>query len=95
MTYQILDQLAEIIKERKENPQEDSYISGLFQEGINKIAQKVGEEGVETAIAAIAEDDKRLISESADLIFHLQILLEQRNIPLQEITKELESRNKQ
>jgi phosphoribosyl-ATP pyrophosphohydrolase/phosphoribosyl-AMP cyclohydrolase len=85
--------LEEIIKDRYDNPVEGSYINSLQKKGLNKIAQKVGEEGVETVIAALAETDALLINESADLLFHLSILLRERNLTLHDVAACLEKRH--
>jgi len=87
-------QLENIIKDRYENPTEKSYINKLRGKGLNKIAQKVGEEGVETVIAALAETQTDLINESSDLIFHLLILLKEKGLTLNDIAKNLENRQK-
>jgi len=87
-------QLENIITDRYENPQEGSYINKLRQKGLNKIAQKVGEEGVETVIAALAETETDLINESSDLLFHLLVLLKEKNLNLTRIAKNLEERHK-
>jgi phosphoribosyl-ATP pyrophosphohydrolase/phosphoribosyl-AMP cyclohydrolase len=83
----------EVIRERKLNPSEESYTSSLFKKGINKIAQKVGEEAVEVVIEA-KDDDKDLFkNEVSDLLFHLLVLLEQKNIDLDEVINVLRSRH--
>lgn len=87
-------QLENIIKDRYDNPTEESYINSLRKKGLNKIAQKVGEEGVETVIAALAETDHDFINESSDLVFHLLILLKEKGFAIQDIAKNLESRHK-
>lgn len=87
-------QLSGIINDRYENPVESSYINKLRAKGLNKIAQKVGEEGVETVIAALAETEVDLINEASDLVFHLMVLLKEKNISLETIAKNLESRHK-
>lgn len=87
-------QLEGIIKDRFENPVESSYVNKLRQKGLNKIAQKVGEEGVETVIAALAQTEDDLINEASDLVFHLLVLLKEKNLNLQTIAKNLESRHK-
>lgn len=87
-------ELENIINNRYENPSESSYVNKLRNKGINKIAQKVGEEGVETVIAALAERDIDFINESSDLIFHLLILLREKGFTLVDIAKNLESRHK-
>jgi phosphoribosyl-ATP pyrophosphohydrolase/phosphoribosyl-AMP cyclohydrolase len=87
-------QLEGIIADRYENPQEGSYINKLRKKGLNKIAQKVGEEGVETVIAALAETEFDLINESSDLVFHLLVLLREKGLTLETIAKNLEERHK-
>jgi len=88
-------QLEQIIAGRYENPQEGSYVNKLHRKGLNKIAQKVGEEAVETVIAALAETEADLINESSDLIFHLLVLLKEKGLNLEKIAKNLESRHKE
>lgn len=87
-----LTELYKIILDRKENPQKDSYTSSLFEKWINKIAQKVWEEWVETVIAWINETKKDLIYESSDLIYHLLILLVERGVSLDDLILELKKR---
>ena len=87
-------QLENIIANRYEHPQEGSYVNKLRKKGLNKIAQKVGEEGVETVIAALAETETELINESSDLIFHLLVLLREKGLTLETIAKNLEERHK-
>jgi phosphoribosyl-ATP pyrophosphohydrolase/phosphoribosyl-AMP cyclohydrolase len=87
-------QLEQIIADRYENPKEGSYVNKLRSKGLNKIAQKVGEEGVETVIAALAETETDLINESSDLIFHLLVLLREKGLTLDTIAKNLEQRHK-
>jgi len=87
-------QLEAIVADRYENPQEGSYINKLRGKGLNKIAQKVGEEGVETVIAALAETETDLVNESSDLIFHLLVLLREKGLSLEQIAKNLEGRHK-
>ncbi|NIJ55397.1 bifunctional phosphoribosyl-AMP cyclohydrolase/phosphoribosyl-ATP diphosphatase HisIE [Dyadobacter arcticus] len=82
-----------VIRERKLNPTEESYTSSLFQKGINKIAQKVGEEAVEVVIEAKDDDSDLFKNEVSDLLFHLLILLEQKNIDLDEVIDVLRSRH--
>ncbi len=83
----------QIIRERKNNPSEKSYTSSLFAKGINKIAQKVGEEAIELVIEAKDNNDELFKDEAADLLFHYLILLEQRNIDLDEIVGVLQKRH--
>lgn len=83
----------EVIRERKLNPSDASYTSSLFKRGINKIAQKVGEEAVEVVIESKDSDDDLFKNEVSDLLFHLLILLEQKNIDLDEVIDVLRSRH--
>ncbi|MDP9047190.1 MAG: bifunctional phosphoribosyl-AMP cyclohydrolase/phosphoribosyl-ATP diphosphatase HisIE [Bacteroidota bacterium] len=87
-------QLEQIIASRYENPQEGSYVNKLHTKGLNKIAQKVGEEAVETVIAALNETEIDLINESSDLVFHLLVLLREKGLSLETIAKNLEERHK-
>lgn len=86
--------LEQIIADRYANPQESSYVNRLREKGLNKIAQKVGEEGVETVIAALNETEFDFINESSDLVFHLLVLLREKSVSLEQIAKNLESRHK-
>jgi len=86
--------LFDVIQSRKENPLAGSYTSGLFAEGLTKIAQKVGEEGTEVVVAALAQDDRRLIEEVADLTYHTLVLLAARGVSMQDVLAELERRHK-
>ena len=83
----------QVIRDRKNNPSEHSYVSKLFKKGVNKIAQKVGEEAVELVIEAKDHNDDLFKSEAADLLFHYLILLEQRNVDLDEIVEVLRARH--
>lgn len=83
----------EVIRDRKLNPTEKSYTSSLFALGVNKIAQKVGEEAVEVVIEAKDNDDDLFKNEVSDLLFHLLILLEQKNIDLDDVISVLRSRH--
>jgi phosphoribosyl-ATP pyrophosphohydrolase/phosphoribosyl-AMP cyclohydrolase len=86
--------LEEIVDDRYINPKKGSYINKLHSKGLNKIAQKVGEEAVETVIAALNETETDLINESSDLVFHLLILLREKGLSLEVIAKNLEERHK-
>ena len=86
-------ELENIIADRYQNPVEGSYVNKLRHKGLNKIAQKVGEEGVETVIAALAETETDLINESSDLVFHLLVLLREKGLSLETIAKNLEKRH--
>jgi len=87
-------ELENIIADRYTNPQEGSYVNKLRNKGINKIAQKVGEEAVETVIAALNETETDFINESSDLVFHLLVLLREKGLSLENIAKNLEGRHK-
>ena len=89
-----LFELEKVIQDRKENPNEDSYTSKLFAEGINKITQKVGEEAIELVIEAKDENTELFKNEAADLLYHLLILLCAKNVELQDILQTLEQRKR-
>jgi len=89
-----LSTLENVIQDRKENSQDRSYVASLFKEGINKIAQKVGEEAVEVVIEAKDEDDNLFLNEAADLLFHYLILLQAKGFRLDDIIEVLRSRHK-
>ncbi len=92
--FGFLLELETIIEDRKKDvANEDSYISSLFRKGINKIAQKVGEEAIEVVIEAKDNDDKLFLNESADLLFHYMILLQAKGFKLQDIENVLELRH--
>jgi phosphoribosyl-ATP pyrophosphohydrolase/phosphoribosyl-AMP cyclohydrolase len=87
-------ELENIITDRYENPNNESYINSLRKKGLNKIAQKVGEEGVETVIAALNETDEDFINEASDLVFHLMVLLKEKGKNLQDVAVNLEKRHR-
>jgi phosphoribosyl-ATP pyrophosphohydrolase len=89
-----IDSLFEIIQSRKQNMPVGSYTTSLFQEGLPRIAQKVGEEATEVVVAALAQDDARLIEEVTDLTFHTLVLLSARGLTPGHIAAELEKRHK-
>lgn len=89
-----LEKLLAIINNRKLQMPRGSYVASLFQLGEDRIIQKFGEEAVEVVIASKNQGKKRLVSEIADLLFHLLILQSLKNIDLSDIEKELEKRNK-
>jgi phosphoribosyl-ATP pyrophosphohydrolase/phosphoribosyl-AMP cyclohydrolase len=84
-----------VIAQRATEKPDASYTAKLLAKGLNKVAQKVGEEGVETALAGVNETDEKLTEESADLLFHLLVLLRARGISLQHVVRELERRHRQ
>jgi phosphoribosyl-AMP cyclohydrolase / phosphoribosyl-ATP pyrophosphohydrolase len=88
-----LAKLENIIQGRKIHPQENSYISGLFNKGINKVAQKVGEEAVEMVIEAKDGNDQLFLNEAADLLFHYLILLQAKGHNLKDVTNVLQVRH--
>ena len=87
-----LAELDAVIAQRAQELPEGSYTTRLFEGGIRRIAQKVGEEGVETALAAVAEDDDALLGEASDLLFHLLVLLRARGLSLADALQVLETR---
>ena len=89
-----LSQLEEIIAERKKDDKKNSYVASLFREGINKIAQKVGEEATETIIEAKDENKELFLNESADLLFHYLILLQAKGFRLSDVEKVLLTRKR-
>jgi phosphoribosyl-ATP pyrophosphohydrolase len=88
-----IKELFSIIEDRKNNPSEKSYVSGLFKEGLDRIAQKVGEEGVEVVIASKNTENQRFIEEMADLWFHSLVLLAEKNLTPEDIFQELAQRH--
>lgn len=92
--YPFLQQLSNVIKERKNASADTSYTAQLFAKGINKIAQKVGEEAVETVIEAKDNNDDLFLNEASDLLFHYMVLLEAKGFTLADIEKVLSLRHK-
>ena len=92
-SFGFLSQLEETIKARKTDDSDDSYVASLFRKGINKIAQKVGEEAIETVIEAKDDNEELFLNESADLLFHYLILLQAKGYSLQDISAVLEARS--
>lgn len=90
----MLGVLDRLVAERQETRPADSYTTELFESGIRRIAQKVGEEGVETALAAATEDDPALLGEVADLIYHLLVLLHSRGLSFADVSEILDQRHK-
>jgi phosphoribosyl-ATP pyrophosphohydrolase/phosphoribosyl-AMP cyclohydrolase len=85
--------LEHIIEQRIAGKPEGSYTARLYAEGPKRLAQKVGEEGLEVALAAVAESDDKMVAEAADLLFHLLVLLKSRNVRLAHVVEELRSRH--
>jgi phosphoribosyl-ATP pyrophosphohydrolase/phosphoribosyl-AMP cyclohydrolase len=90
-----LYELERIILDRKNNPDDESYTASLFKKGINKIAQKVGEEAVEIVIEAKDDNKDLFLNEAADLLYHLEVLLAAKEVRLQEVVEVLRVRNGQ
>jgi len=88
----ILFELEEVIAQRRDNPKPASYTSDLFGQGLDRVAQKLGEEAVELIIAAKNSDDTAFKSEAADLLFHFMTLLALRNVPIDNVFAELAAR---
>ncbi|MCY7312199.1 MAG: bifunctional phosphoribosyl-AMP cyclohydrolase/phosphoribosyl-ATP diphosphatase HisIE, partial [Pseudoxanthomonas sp.] len=89
-----LADLDALVRQREQQRPAGSYTTGLFESGIRRIAQKVGEEGVETALAAVVQDDAAVLGESADLLFHLIVLLRARGLSLQDVVTVLQERHR-
>ena len=89
-----LTYLEKVIKDRKENGSPESYTNSLFQKGVNKIAQKVGEEAVELVIEAMDKNDDDFKNEAADLMFHYLVLLQAKGVYLEDIVAVLKERHK-
>jgi len=85
--------LERVVAQRAAERPEGSYTTGLFEAGVKRIAQKVGEEGVETALAAVAGDREELADEAADLLYHLLVLLQASDLSLEDVVQTLESRH--
>lgn len=88
-----LGALEGVIERRIADRPEGSYTARLYAQGVKRMAQKVGEEGLEVALAAVIEPDEKVISESADLLFHLLVLLKSRGVSLERVARELEARH--
>ena len=89
-----IQKLEETIAERKNIPSDTSYTSSLFAKGINKVAQKLGEEAVELVIESKDNDDEKFLNEAADLLFHYLILLQAKNFKLENVVEILKGRHK-
>jgi phosphoribosyl-ATP pyrophosphohydrolase/phosphoribosyl-AMP cyclohydrolase len=89
-----IQQLEKIIQQRKQNPDDKSYTSSLFAKGINKVAQKVGEEAVEVVIEAKDDNEELFLNECADLLYHYIVLLVAKGYSLEDVVAVLKSRHK-
>jgi phosphoribosyl-ATP pyrophosphohydrolase/phosphoribosyl-AMP cyclohydrolase len=92
-SFGFLSKLETVIKDRHDNPSDESYTTSLFKKGINKVAQKVGEEAVEVVIEAKDDNDDLFLNESADLMYHYLILLRAKGFSLKDVVKVLEERH--
>jgi len=93
-TLDFISQLDGVINQRYFNRDDKSYTSSLFDSGVKRMAQKVGEEGVEVALAAATDDRAELVNESSDLLYHLLVLLRGKDVPLTEVIENLKQRHK-
>ena len=89
----MIARLQKIVQDRKANPKESSYTNQLLDAGMPRMAQKVGEEGVEVVVAALSQDDDALLGEMADLIYHTTVLLAARNLTWEQVEAVLEARH--
>jgi phosphoribosyl-ATP pyrophosphohydrolase len=91
----MLNELEALIRERRANPVENSYTNALLNKGVNKIAQKVGEEATEVIVAALGQTRPEQIGELADLFYHTLVLMNQLDISLDDVRAELQQRHSQ
>lgn len=89
-----IDELFAILQERKRNPKPNSYTTSLLTTGEDEIVKKIGEEAVEVILAAKGQGDQRIVEETADLIYHLLVLLVSRDLSWEDILAELEQRHR-
>ncbi len=93
MNDNVLKDLYQVVLDRKANPQEGSYTCYLFEKGLDKILKKVGEESAETIIAAKNDVPADTVGEISDLIYHLLVMMAEKNIPLEDVLAELDKRS--
>ena len=93
MNDNVLKDLYQVVLDRKANPQEGSYTCYLFEKGLDKILKKVGEESAETIIAAKNDVPSDTVGEISDLIYHLMVMMAEKEIPLEDVLSELEKRS--
>jgi len=91
---QFLKQLQDFIEQRRKEMPKGSYTTSLFEDGLSRMAQKVGEEAIETVIEAMANNDERLLYEASDLVYHLIVLLSYKGLGIEDIARELKKRHK-
>ena len=94
MNDQVLNELYQVVLDRKEHPMEGSYTCYLFEKGLDKILKKVGEESAETIIAAKNDVPSDTVGEISDLIYHLMVMMAEKGIPLEDVLEELDRRSK-
>lgn len=94
MNTEILEEVSDVIKDRKENPREDSYVSTLLDQGQSKILDKIKEESYELIQAVEEEEEPEIVHESADILFHIMVLLASKDIEFEEVMEELRRRRK-
>jgi phosphoribosyl-ATP pyrophosphohydrolase/phosphoribosyl-AMP cyclohydrolase len=92
--FAFLGQLEQVIAERRNAPADTSYTASLLGSGLHRIAQKVGEEGVELALAGVGDDRERIVAEAADLLYHVMVLLAAKQLSLDDVVAELERRHR-
>lgn len=92
MDLEVLREVFEVIEDRRDNPNPDSYVSGLISKGLEKILKKIGEETTELTVAATGSGKDSLVHEAADVIFHIMILLSYKQVPLAAVLNELRRR---
>lgn len=93
MNDNVLKDLYQVVQDRKANPQEGSYTCYLFEKGLDKILKKVGEESAETIIAAKNDVPSDTVGEISDLIYHLMVMMVEKDIPLEAVLEELDKRS--
>ena len=94
MNDQVLNELYQVVLDRKEHPMEGSYTCYLFEKGLDKILKKVGEESAETIIAAKNDVPSDTVGEISDLIYHLMVMMAEKGIPLEDVLEERDRRSK-
>ncbi|HTY89910.1 MAG TPA: phosphoribosyl-ATP diphosphatase [Methanocella sp.] len=96
MADDVLDEVYSVIVDRMNNPKEGSYVTSLYRDpkGLDKVLEKIGEESTEVIIAAKNGREKDIVSESADLMFHLMVMLVAKGIPLDKVREEFARRRK-
>lgn len=94
MGTEILNEVFKVIKDRRENPREDSYVSSLLGQGKERILEKVREESLELQKAVDGEDEEEIVHEAADTVFHVMVLLAAEGVELEEVMEELKRRRK-